>query len=138
MADILIIDDDKAIRTTFERILTKVGHSVKCAENGRVGLELLMESMPDLVISDIMMPDTDGLEVIMAIKGMGESIPVIAISGGAHSVTMDFLPVAKALGASRILHKPITIDELLAAVQDALDKSRGQLESTNPDAGNCA
>ncbi|MBN2164367.1 MAG: response regulator [Pontiellaceae bacterium] len=120
MANILVIDDDASIRSVYERYLTKLGHSVQSASDGVQGMERLKEYVPDLVITDIMMPEADGLEVIMAIRRLEANVAVIAISGGVHSMPMDFLPVAKALGAFRILYKPVGLDELSQAVTEAL------------------
>ena len=120
MARILIIDDDETICTVFQRFLAGQGHEVVCACNGRDGLRLINSTDPELVITDIMMPETDGLEVVMAIQGRKVHIPVIAISGGMHAMPMDFLPMAKKFGACKVLYKPVELDDLLAAVNEAL------------------
>jgi len=124
MALILVIDDDDSIRAVFDRILHKAGYSVICANDGRRGLQLLESEAPDLVVCDIMMPDTDGLEVMMSIRKMRRSIPVIAVSGGPQSISMDFLPMAKTLGACKVLYKPVEIPQLLSAVEEALFEHR--------------
>lgn len=120
MARILIIDDDVTIQTVFQRFLIGKGYEVSVASDGRKGLRRLDEENIDLVITDIMMPETDGLEVVMAIRGKGWDIPVIAISGGMHAMPMDFLPMAKKFGACKVLYKPIEMDDLLAAVEEVL------------------
>ncbi len=120
MAKILIIDDDEIILNVFNRFLTGKGHDVTVAPDGRKGLRALEREAVDLVITDIMMPETDGLEVVMAIRGKGTDIPVIAISGGMHAMPMDFLPMAKKFGAEQVLYKPVELDDLLAAVNNAL------------------
>lgn len=120
MARILIIDDDETIRSVFQRFLSGKGFDVDVAADGRQGLRLLEEEPVDLVITDIMMPETDGLEVVMAIQGKEANIPVIAISGGMHAMPMDFLPMAKKFGARDVLYKPVELDDLLAAVEAAL------------------
>jgi CheY-like chemotaxis protein len=117
MARILIIDDDETIRTLFKRFLSGKGYSVTCAANGREGLRLLAAELPDLVITDIMMPEADGLEVVMAVREKHAQVPVIAISGGMHAVPMDFLPMAKKFGANKVLYKPVELEELLDAVE---------------------
>ncbi|MDF7824984.1 response regulator [Pontiellaceae bacterium B12227] len=121
MARILIIDDDETIRSVFNRFLTGKGYEVLVAADGRQGLRVLEEAAVDLVITDIMMPETDGLEVVMAIRGKDADIPVIAISGGMHAMPMDFLPMAKKFGAKDVLYKPVELDDLLSAVKAALD-----------------
>ncbi|MDZ8117952.1 response regulator [Pontiella agarivorans] len=120
MARILIIDDDETIRNVFKRFLDGKGHEVVVAADGRQGLRLVEEAPVDLVITDIMMPETDGLEVVMAIRGKEADIPVIAISGGMHAMPMDFLPMAKKFGACDVLYKPVELDDLLGAVEKAL------------------
>ena len=122
MANILVIDDDPTIRTVFQRYLEKQGYVVRVAANGREGLRLMETEPPDLVITDIMMPETDGLEVLMAIRSMYSAVPVIAISGGMRSAPMDFLPMAKKFGAHKILYKPVELGDLLAVVEELLGK----------------
>lgn len=121
MAGILIIDDDETIRSVFKRFLEGKGYEVTVAADGRQGLRALEDGAIDLVITDIMMPETDGLEVVMAIRGRETDIPVIAISGGMHAMPMDFLPMAKKFGAKDVLYKPVELDDLLAAVNKALE-----------------
>ncbi len=121
MAGILIIDDDETIRSVFKRFLEGKGHKVTVAADGRQGLRALEDGAIDLVITDIMMPETDGLEVVMAIRGREADVPVIAISGGMHAMPMDFLPMAKKFGAKDVLYKPVELDDLLAAVKKALN-----------------
>jgi len=118
MARILVIDDDETIRNVFSRFLSGKGHEVFVAGDGRKGLRVLEEEELDLVITDIMMPETDGLEVVMAIRGKENDIPVIAMSGGMHAMPMDFLPMAKKFGARKVLYKPIELEDLLAAVNE--------------------
>ena len=120
MARILIIDDDESIRSVFQRFLSGNGYEVDVAADGRKGLRSLEQNPVDLVITDIMMPETDGLEVIMAICGKSAEVPVIAMSGGMHAMPMDFLPMAKKFGACKVLYKPIELEELLAAVEETL------------------
>jgi CheY-like chemotaxis protein len=120
MARILIIDDDETILNVFQRFLAGKGYQVLVASDGRKGLRIMEEVQVDLVITDIMMPETDGLEVVMAIRGKGTDIPVIAMSGGMHAMPMDFLPMAKKFGACKVLYKPIELEDLLAAVQEVL------------------
>lgn len=120
MSKILIIDDDETIRSVFNRFLTGKGYEVVVAADGRQGLRSLEEQPVDLVITDIMMPETDGLEVVMAIRGKEFDIPVIAISGGMHAMPMDFLPMAKKFGAREVLYKPVELDDLLSAVEKVL------------------
>ena len=120
MKRILIIDDEESIRMIFTEILTRAGYAVDAAGDGRKGIARLAETGADLVITDIMMPEMDGLEVLQQIRGYNEDLPVIAISGGMRDRPINFLPHAKKMGACQVLEKPIGMKELLAAVQAAL------------------
>ncbi len=121
MKRILIIDDDEMIRIVFERFLKGQGYAVDCAADGNEGLRVLETEPPDLVITDIMMPDTDGLEVVLSMREKHPDIPVIAISGGMTIAPMDFLPLVKKFGAIKVFYKPVELEDLLAGVRELLD-----------------
>ncbi|WP_412563257.1 response regulator [Thalassobius sp. MITS945101] len=123
MATILLIEDDEAVRVTFEIILASDGHDVVVAEDGNAGLKIAGSQRFDLVITDIIMPERDGVEVINALRKAQADLPVIAVSGGGRSSSMDYLGIAKMLGAAAVLAKPIGSTELLAAVKEALPTS---------------
>lgn len=118
MAYILVIDDDAQIRLLLREALQATGHVVRHANNGRDGLRIAQLMAPDLVITDVLMPDADGLEVTMALQRARPAARIIAVSGGVAD--MDYLDVAKDLGAHRVLSKPFTIADLLAAVREEL------------------
>ena len=120
MPYILIIDDDPAIRLLFEQFLTRSGYEVALAENGKTGLQLMRETAPDLIITDIMMPEMDGLEILMAIRQELQSVPVIAISGGMRALPINFLHQAKLMGARHVFEKPVPLDLLLKAIENVL------------------
>ncbi|MFA7257004.1 MAG: response regulator [Kiritimatiellales bacterium] len=121
MKHILVIDDDPAVLSLFEQFLESEGFSVALALNGLEGILSLKQQKPDLIITDIMMPEMDGLELLMEIKKHHPEIPVIAISGGMKIQPVNFLPQAKKFGARHIFSKPIALSELLAAVQELLN-----------------
>jgi CheY-like chemotaxis protein len=123
MAHILVIDDDASILSLFGRFLESAGYSVALAPDGEEGMRLLKQKKPDLVITDIMMPGMDGLELLMKIRKQQLGIPVIAISGGMKSQPANFLPHAKKFGARRVFIKPVELAELLQAVQGLLSES---------------
>lgn len=123
MAKILLIEDDQAVRETFEIILASDGHEVIIAVDGNAGIKQAAAQRFDLVITDIIMPERDGVEVINTLRKEQEDLPVIAVSGGGRSSSMDYLGIAKMLGAAAVLAKPIGAKELLAAVKTALPAS---------------
>jgi DNA-binding response OmpR family regulator len=120
MSKILVIDDDKLIRSMVSQTLIAQGHEVIEAGDGNEGIDIYCRSQPDLVITDIIMPEKEGLETIKEIRDRSPQARILAISGGGRLGTMDFLQIARKLGADRILHKPFDPDELLDMVEDTL------------------
>lgn len=118
MATILLIDDETAVRDTMRRLLERYGHEVREAANGREALKAPPEY--DLVITDINMPEMDGIEVIMALTERRPGLPVIAISGGGRLPKDLLLSSADMLGAVTTLPKPFDLSELIEAVDAAL------------------
>jgi DNA-binding NtrC family response regulator len=117
MADILIIDDDRQMRRLLTRILTGAGHTVREAENGRDGVARFQEQRSDMVITDIVMPDMEGIETILSLRRDNPTLPIIAISGGSDPV---YLRAASGLGATASLEKPFSADRLLALIEGLL------------------
>lgn len=117
---ILIIDDEEGIRQMMRLALEKAGYEVLDAPDGRDGLKIYRQSLPDLVITDIFMPGMEGLETIMALRRENRNIKIIAISGGGTN-GFDYLPTAIKLGALRAVAKPFTQRDLLGAVHDLLE-----------------
>lgn len=124
MARILVIDDAEDIRRTLERLLVHAGHEVLLAADGAQGLRVWRERGADLVITDLHMPDKDGIETLVELRAFGPEVPVIAISGGDQTRRLDLLGDAALLGAVATLAKPFTRDELLSAVALALERPR--------------
>ena len=120
MAVILVIDDDADMRTTMERILRSSGHDVICANNGRDGLAVLDTQLPDLIVTDIFMPEIEGIETIIAARRLGRKMGIIAVSGGG-GMRVDFLSSAERLGADRVLPKPFHAAELIETVNAVLN-----------------
>jgi CheY-like chemotaxis protein len=123
MAHILVMDDETSVRSLFGQLLESAGYSVVLASDGREGLRLMKQQKPDLIITDIMMPEMDGLELLMNIRKQHLDVPVIAISGGMKTQAVNFLPQAKKLGAQRVFIKPVELSALLQAVQELLSES---------------
>lgn len=125
MACILIIDDEADLRATMRAALEQDGHEVFEAHNGTGGLALLDQFPVELVITDILMPEKDGLETIVALRRAHPDIRIIAISGGGNDSGTRFLSIAEKFGASGILAKPFLRQQLLDAVCAALDVAPG-------------
>jgi len=123
MARILLIDDDSSVQLLFHQYLTSAGYDVVQAENGLEGMARLHEQKPDLIITDIMMPEMDGLEILQAVRKEYDDLPVIAISGGMRNAPINFLPHAKVFGACHVFEKPVPLDVLLSAVKNLLGES---------------
>src|SRR4051812_40118264 len=113
MARILVIDDDEALGAVLQRTLEHAGHVVRTAANGRAAAAMLRREVPDVVVTDLLMPEQDGMEVIMMMRTQHPEIPVIAMSGGSEHAPL-YLKIARKLGARRVLAKPFASDELFA------------------------
>lgn len=123
MARILIIEDDNLTREWLESLLSRNGHEVESASNGQLGTELFLKNSADLVVTDIVMPEKDGIETITDLKRHNPNVKVIAISGGERrpaGVSRHYLHSAKLIGADRAMQKPITNEDMLAAISELL------------------
>lgn len=122
MAKILVVDDEVSIRTMLTHMLEQDGHEVLVAEDGEKGADLYRENLPDVVISDLVMPNKNGIDMILELKTEFPGLRMIAISGGGGITgAFDYLPTAKLVGANTILKKPFGIQELREALQKNLD-----------------
>ena len=120
MARILIIDDDQMVLNMLRQVLEGAKHTVVEAANGEVAMRLWREQPADLIVTDILMPEKDGLEVIRELRRECPTVKVIALSGGSRKVHFDALDVARRFGAGATLEKPFELKELLAAVESVL------------------
>lgn len=124
MARILIVDDDEIIRD-YLRVILEDNHQIHEARNGDEGLALYRKHLFDLVITDILMPVRDGIEMIMEIMESFPDARIIAISGGGRGLEASFnLEMAKNFGAMRVLEKPISPEEMRNAIADVLTQSQ--------------
>jgi len=119
-ASILLVDDNDDARVTVARILEMSGYSVIQAENAKAASALLKDKTPDLVITDIFMPEGDGFEMLNELRVRAPNIPVIAMSGGGVQQGLDVLSLAGRLGAKKVLNKPFARRQLLDAITEAL------------------
>jgi CheY-like chemotaxis protein len=122
MAEILVIDDEPQMRRLIARLLKGAGHAVREAANGNDGIALFHEALPALVITDILMPDMEGIEMIRLLHQEAPNLPILAISGGGRAV---YLRAATELGATAALEKPFGAEQLLAIVAHLLEPIRG-------------
>ena len=116
MTKILLIEDDPMVRHALGRVLSQKGYEVLEAEDGQEGMDLFRRECPDLVITDIIMPNKDGLETIIEIRRDSPETKVVAISGGGYIKGEDYLGVADRLGAAKTLVKPFGSRVLLDTV----------------------
>jgi two-component system cell cycle response regulator CpdR len=121
MTDVLIIEDDEVMREMLMDMMESEGLSSIGAENGNIAIELLAKTKFDLVITDLIMPEREGLETIFYLKQHHPSIPIIAISGGARLEPKSYLSVAKTFGVNYTFEKPIDRESFLIAVKTCLD-----------------
>lgn len=119
MVKILLIDDDELLREGLSRALGSAGYEVEEAGNGLDGLRAFRARGADVVITDLVMPEREGIETIVELHRDFPTVPIIAISGGLRSGSLDVLHVAGLLGATATIAKPFEIGELLAAVDRA-------------------
>jgi len=120
MGKILVVDDEPQVRTVIRRILEKEGFEVDMAENGVKALELCQASPYDLVITDIIMPEKEGLETMIDLRRHCPQTKIIAMSGGGRMSSEDCLRMAEGLGASFSFRKPIETKKFIEAVTSLL------------------
>jgi len=120
MTDILVIDDEPFIRAEIAAALKRRGYAVHEAEDGERATELLATVAPALVVTDILMPRMDGLELVKSLARLETRPPVIAISSGGADGYMEYLKYAKTFGADVVLEKPVDLVRLMAEVERLL------------------
>ncbi len=120
MFRMLIIDDDAETRLMLRETLEGVGYEVEESQNGTQGLSLYRRRPFHLIITDVFMPEKNGLEVVRQLRPESRILPIVAISGGGEIDSKEALPTARKLGASETLYKPFTREEILRAVESAL------------------
>jgi DNA-binding response OmpR family regulator len=118
MASILVIEDDQEVRDYLVAVLSRAGHAVSSATNGRDGVDKFRSDPVQVVITDIIMPEKDGIETILDLRREHPSLKVIAISGGGRSTPENYLHSARLLGADKAIRKPFKNEEILEAVKE--------------------
>jgi DNA-binding response OmpR family regulator len=122
---ILVIDDDHMVRYALSRILQRSGYDVVTASDGKRGMELVREELPDMVITDIIMPEQEGIETIGLLRHQYPQMKIIAISGGGRIRNVDFLEMARSLGADDVISKPFEAEELLGRLRRVMSTDPG-------------
>jgi len=117
---ILVIDDDDQMRVLLRQVMEWAGYEVTDARNGREAVQQYRKQPADLVITDLIMPEQEGLETIGMFKKEWPHIKLIAISGGGRIGPEAYLPAARELGADRVFSKPFDVRELAEAVKELL------------------
>ncbi|HEY1171952.1 MAG TPA: response regulator [Verrucomicrobiae bacterium] len=120
MARILVVDDDDLLARLIEQTLVQAGHEVVWAMNGTEAVRLYSPARFDLVVTDLIMPEKEGLELITELKKVDAGVRIIAMSGGGRNGPSGYLPIAKHMGAKAVLRKPFSIVELIKTVESVL------------------
>lgn len=124
-ARILVIDDDPQMLGYLLEVMEFSGYGVATARNGLSGLDSFRQQRPDLVLTDIVMPDMEGIALIRAIRELDKDVPIVAMSGGGRGGLSMYLDAATRLGANAALQKPFTSDELFRAVNALVSPAHG-------------
>jgi DNA-binding response OmpR family regulator len=120
MPGILIVEDNRELREMLKESLTRKRFTVQEAENGKDAIIHFKPGVTDLVVTDLIMPEEDGLKVIMTLRGIKPSLKIIAISGGGKAGPANYLNMAKALGADAIYYKPFSVNEMIGKIEELL------------------
>ncbi|GMU91675.1 MAG: hypothetical protein AMXMBFR4_07330 [Candidatus Hydrogenedentota bacterium] len=123
MHRILIIDDEPVLRTTFQHLLEEHGHTVRTAADGQEGLSLCKEFRPDLVVTDIVMPQQDGFATVQELRRQFRGVPIIVMSGNAGP---EQRRLSTNMGALFCLNKPVDYTTLLRLIDNVLSRSSGR------------
>jgi len=121
MAKILVIEDDNSFRSVLVQMLTRAGYDVRQAGDGNQAVEVCTDFNPDLVLTDIIMPDKEGLETIQDLLALNPNLKIIAMSGGGKFGPDSYLPLAQKLGAKASLQKPFMREELISTIEEVLN-----------------
>jgi len=124
MAKVLVVEDSAAVRLAVTEVIEQAGHTVESAENGRIAIDLLEREVFDLIVTDVLMPEADGVEVIKAVRARHSGTRVLAMSGGAPNLPAGYaLKMAEMFAADAVLFKPFLNEELEKAVTRLLSET---------------
>ncbi len=120
MPKILLIEDDELFRKMLRTTLEEMGHAVAEARDGKKGVALYEREATDVVITDLIMPEKEGIETIVELRRKSPGVKIIAMSGGGRVTPNDYLEIARKMGAKRVLSKPFSNEALAAAINEVL------------------
>ena len=120
---VLVIDDESALREILSQVLTDAGHRVVGAEYGKDASKALAKAAFDVVLTDVIMPEKDGMQVISEVRKKFPEVRIIAMSGGGHVSRDQYLKIAKGLGAHAVLEKPFANQKLLDTIEELTPSS---------------
>ena len=123
MAHILLVEDEQLVSETLASAMVSSGHTVVTASNGVEGLKRFAEQAFDLVVTDIIMPDKEGIEMILDMRRRKPEAKIIAMSGGGRIGSVEFLTMAASVGAMATLKKPIHLAKFLSVLTDSLTQA---------------
>lgn len=123
MAGILLVEDDHDLRTMLKSSLQKSGNLIIEASNGKEALQKFKSLLVDLVITDLVMPEQDGIGLIMELKKLKPEIKIIAISGGGKAGPANYLSIAETLGADAVFAKPFSLNSFQEKVEEILNEN---------------
>jgi CheY-like chemotaxis protein len=115
------VDDDVQVLDVLSEMLRLEGYDVQTAENGRQALDAALQQVPDLVVTDLIMPEQEGIETITGLREAYATLPILAISGGGRLGPMDYLETARFIGADATLAKPFGREQFIGTVRELLD-----------------
>lgn len=132
MATILVVDDEAPVRLIIREVLERCGHTVLEARTGRDAFDIYQNEAIDLIITDLVMPEKSGIDLMMELKKRNPGVRIIAVSGGGGITgRFDYLPIAKLLGARAIIRKPFTLQQIEDTVSEALQYPGAAAHSTS-------
>lgn len=121
MARILVVDDDDEFLAVLGSVLERAGHQVQQASDGQKAIDLYRKHASDIVITDLVMPEKEGIQLIVELRRLNSRVKIIAISGAGKDLQGEYLKMAQLLGAKRVLTKPFSGPAILKAVSEVLE-----------------
>jgi DNA-binding NtrC family response regulator len=122
LAKTLLVEDDEDVRYALAKFLRHAGHTVSEAVDGKQAIALVGREAFDIVITDIIMPEADGIEVVLEVRKRHPGLPIIAISGGGRIGRAEYLDAAQTLGANAVMQKPLDTDALLELIEQQVSR----------------